>query len=323
MSKISTRSVLILGGAGFIGSNLAGEFLQEGYHVSVLDGLMKRTGGRIKNLKPILGEIEFIPKQIEKFGDLKKLLIKNELIIDCMAWTSHLQALADPDYDKRLNLSCHLHWLDECLPLDINKKRIIYLGSRGQYGCPNLKRINERTASEPNDIQGIHKLAAESYFRVYAKHHDLNAVSLRIPNCFGENQMTSESDIGLVGGLIRDLITNKTLNVFGTKRQREIVYVKDLCEIVMKVAGSDFHGFEAYNIGGKQVGILTLVKLMIDLAGKGNYRIMDVPKMIKEMDSATGRYSTNKLSKFIGKTEVTPLRISLKRTIDYFKGELT
>ncbi len=317
------KSVLILGGAGFIGSNLAAEFVQKGCKVTVIDGLLKRTGGRVENLRPILAKIEFIPKPIGDIDDLPNLLKMNELFIDCMAWTAHLQALVDPKYDLLLNVSSHLHFLTSFISANIKGKKIVYLGSRGQYGHPVTKRITEQSVMEPGDIQGIHKLAAESYFRVFARMHSLNVVSLRIPNCFGENQLLAGDDIGLIGGLIRDILKGNEVRVFGRSRKRELIYVKDLCGIISKIAATNFQGFAAYNVRGDEAAILDLTKMLIKIIGSGRYRILEVPDTIKALDPSPAFYSDAKLTKLIGKTKVTPLKETLSRTVDYFRRQLS
>lgn len=155
---------------------------------------------------PYANDIHFAQLDVRDAGTIADTIRASDVIVDCMAWTSHRKALQDPIYDLHLTeiRTCiyfkHLH----------SGQKIVYLGSRSQYGIPDVSAINEETSMVPVDIQGIHKLAAESYYRVYSRLKNLNVISsLRFPNCFGENQPNQGEDVGLVGGFIRDLLDRK------------------------------------------------------------------------------------------------------------------
>lgn len=314
-----TRSVLVLGGAGFIGSAISERFCREGYDVTVVDGLLNQSGGRRENLAGILPPIQFIESRIEDIDDLAGFVGKFSLIIDCMAWTSHHLALENPLYDLQLNAASHLH-LIKAIP-DGSDTRIIFLGSRGQYGNPAVAVINEETPMIPEDVQGVHKVAAESYYRLYAKFKKLNAVSLRLPNCFGENQPISGPDIGLVGGFIRDILLGRTLDVYG-ERKRYLVYAGDVAEIVFKLSRNPGSGFTAYNLGGQEITIRQLVETLISVIGAGTFVVKEVPEHIKAIDMGNARISEDKLRAELGGLRYTDLSQALAGTVDYFRRGL-
>ncbi len=312
--------ILILGGSGFIGSNLAKRFVDEGYEVSVIDGLLNKTGGRKENLEPIISNITFINSRIEDVDKLDKIVEQSDFIIDCMAWTAHKSAISNPKFDLRLNVESHLALID-ALKRNPNK-RIILLGTRAQYGNPPVDEINEETPMIPEDIQGIHKLTSESYFRVYSKIMGLNVVCLRLPNCFGENQITQGDDIGLIGGFIRDILDDKCIEVFDGSRKRYLLYVEDLAEIILKLSQKRFEGFSAFNVGGVEVGIEELVKTIIKILGRGSYEKKSIPFEIKSIDTGSAKFNDFKLKSFIGETHLRDFEQSLKKTIRYFQENL-
>ena len=213
--------VLILGGAGFIGSNIVKHLLKFNKDLTIIDGLLPFTGGSEKNISDYLDNISFIHANIEEVKNIGDLTAKAELIIDCMAWTSHLKAIEDPLFDLKLNAASHLFLIKHLK----ENQNIIYLGSSAQYGNPSQHEITEETEMRPEDPQGIHKLTAESYFRIYSKIKKFNVISLRIPNCFGVNQPFIGDDIGLVGGFIRDVFNEKKIEIYGHKRKKNLLYV--------------------------------------------------------------------------------------------------
>ena len=314
------QTVLILGGAGFIGSNIISYFLDDGYNVITVDGLLEKTGGRRENLNKFISGIQFIESEIEKVKNLSEIINQSSVIIDCMGWTSHHLALSSPEHDLKLNLLSHIYFIKHLL--SCKGKKVIYLGSRGQYGCPQATEITEETAAVPEDIQGIHKLAAESYFRVYSKIYGFNIISLRFPNCFGENQPTSGEDIGLVGGFIRDALNDEDIYVYGNKRKRNLAYVKDLAEVIFKLSKIEFRGFSIFNLKGEEVLIEDLVKMLIEIVGKGKCKIKPMPREIKNIDIGNSVINDSRLRELLGVIPKTDLRSTLVATVKYFKESL-
>ncbi len=325
MEKSKTNSalkkrILILGGAGFIGSNIASAFVKAGSDVVVIDGMLSNTGARKDNLKSIVSNIEFIESRIEDVPNLPEIIAQSDIIIDSMAWAFHRLALDNPDYDLDLNLKSHLYLiqhLDNC-----KNKKIIYIGSSGQYGNPNIDQIVEDTRMIPEDIQGIHKLAAESYFRVYSKLKGFNVISVRFPNCYGKNQAIVGSDIGLIGLFIRDLLKKKNTTVYGKSRRRFLVYVEDLAEVVLRLSRQEFSGFAAYNLSGHSVLVKNLVKTLIEIIGEGTYKVEELPYELKIIDVGRARFSDDKLRNILGEIPITDFKSSLEITVEYFKKEL-
>jgi UDP-glucose 4-epimerase len=312
--------VLILGGAGFIGSNLVKIFVDNNCNVTVIDGLLDKTGARIENLSNYLDKIIFIQKRVEDTQNLPDIISKQDVVIDSMAWTSHLSAIKDPLYDLELNVKSHLYVLKAIINNKLFPCKIIYLGSRGQYGNPIVEKITEITPMVPEDIQGIHKLTAENYYRIYSKLYGLNIISLRIPNCFGENQPYEGEDIGLIGSFVKDSLKDKTIEIYGKGRKRNLIYVKDLCNITFSLSDTSISGFSAYNVAGHETGIEDLVKTIIKITDKGKFVLKSIPEEIKNIDTGFAQFDDTKLRNILNGYNLTILQDALKSTIDYLKG---
>jgi len=318
------KTILILGGAGFIGSNLAKEFVDLGARVKIIDGFIDGTGADIQNIRGLSGNIELYKSRIEGFEHLPEIVKDSDLIIDSMAITSHKFGVENPVIDAQLNLVSHLHLINALK--DSKGKNIIYLGSRGQYGSIKGKVITEKTPQNPIDPQGINKAAAEHYFKLYSKKFGFNVISLRITNCFGENQKVAGDDLGLVGSFIKDAIEGRTVVIYGnTKRIKNLIYVNDLVKIITQIAASDFGKFESYNVTGIEVSLERLLDSIIKYICKGKYIVKPFPKDIKSIDVGEARFSDNKLRKKLGNVKYikySDLRESLIKTINYFKERL-
>ena len=315
---LKSESALILGGAGFIGSHIAAEFLKMGVRVKIIDGFLQHTGANVENIRPILEEVDVYDKKVEDLDNLSSLVDESDLIVDSMGLTSHLFGMEHPITDVRINLLSHLHLIRALK--NTKGKKVIYLGSRSQYGKGQGSVITEDSPQEPIDTQGISKTAAESLYRVYAKDFGFRVVSLRITNCFGENQKTQGPDIGLVGLFIRDILSGKPVEVFGdSKRKKNVIYIKDLVKIIAMTSRLEFDTFEAFNVAGTEVSLDTLLTSLIAVTGMGEYRIRDFPNKIKNIDVGETKFDGCKLNDRLGGLDSTAMDVSLGNTVTYFR----
>ena len=311
------RTALVLGGAGFIGSHIVEALVRSGTRVVVVDGCIAGTGGRRENLAGVASDVRLIAEPVEEVAELDRLVRDSEVIIDAMAWTSHLDALRFPEKDLRLNAASHLALLRH-LPGQ-SPSRVILLGSRGQYGNPPVTRITEDTPMQPEDIQGIHKVAAEGYFRVYAGLQNLNVTCLRLPNCFGERQRTEGGDIGLVGLFIRSLLDDKPIEVFGD-RSRALAYAPDVAAVVCRLARTERRGFVPLNLAGVPVRLEDLARRLIACAGRGSYEVRPVPSDVARIDIGGAPVAEDRLQALVGDIPRSELGAALETTFRFFEG---
>jgi len=311
---------LIAGGAGFLGSHIAERFVQAGHEVTVVDGLLARTGGRRENLADLLPRIQFFDMPIEQIPDLARSVAESDLLVDCMGWTCHRLALHDPLYDMRLNIGSHLALIN-AIPQGWGKKAIC-LGSRSQYGNPNVEQITEATPSTPHDIQAAHKQAAESDWQVFSSIKGFAVLSLRFGNGFGPRQPVRGEDIGLIGGFIRNLLQGGQVELFGTGRRRPVIYAGDVAGAVLSCAQASFHGFHMFNLAGEDVILEELLELLIREVGQGSWRLREFPAEVKAIDVGNAAFSGDRLEAFLGSVPRTPLEAGIKRTVEYFRETL-
>lgn len=316
--KETQKQLLVLGGAGFIGSHIAAAFLREGWRVGVIDGLVEGTGGRPENLARVRSDLEFADLQkLEEVPDLPERVRWADCIVDAMAFTGHLVGFQEPLRDLDSNLLSHLALIQalKCCP----GKRVLYLGTRSQYGNVPGEWITEDSPCLPVDPQGIHKLAAEHFFRIYGRPNQFDAVSLRLTNCFGPNQRTT-GELGLVGGFIQDALDDKPIEIFGSAaRSRNLLYGPDVARIVLEMACRPWKGFDVFNVGGVETTIEALLNGIFEAAGKGTFTVKPFPEHVKRIDVGEARFSDEKLTRFLGSRERTPLCTALGETVEYFK----
>ena len=311
------EKVIIFGGLGFIGSNLAKYYSRLGHKTTIVDGLLPGSGGNMKNINDV-HNVYVIEKRIEVVANLSDVLNEYDIIIDTMGWTSHRDALQYPMKDVELNLVSHLQLI---MALNgLKNKKVVYLGSRGQYGLVSDDMIKESDPMKPVDVQGIDKAAAESFFRIYSKIFKFDVISFRFSNCFGRNQKVFSDDIGLIAGFIRYSLAGKTIVVYGEERKRSILYIDDLIRIIYQASLQKYKGFIPININGISIKILELAQKIVNITKKGRVVVKKIPSDIEKIDVGNAPMDETQLQKLIGKIEYSDLDLSLTETINYIKS---
>jgi UDP-glucose 4-epimerase len=315
---VKNNRLLLVGGAGFIGSHIARIFLTNDWQIGIVDGLVEGTGGARQNVKDFASKLEFaLYQSIEETADLIEHVKWADCIVDAMAFTGHMVGFEKPLMDAGSNLLSHLR-LIEALKSCPGKK-IIYLGTRSQYGSVPADVITEESICLPVDPQGINKLAAEHFFRIYAKPYQFSAASLRITNCFGPNQRVN-GERGLVGGFIHDVLNDKPIEIFGSaERRKNLLFGEDAARVVLEMAQKSWAGFNVFNVGGTEVSIQDLLKTIFQAAGKGNFSVKEFPEHVKRIDVGEATFSDEKLKRFLNGKKQTPLATAIGLTVEYFK----
>jgi UDP-glucose 4-epimerase len=317
------KRVIIFGGAGFIGSTLADKLVRLGADVTIVDGLIAGTGGQRHHIEALLPAITFYAQRIEHLPELHDLLAAADLIVDAMGYTRHLEALENPQFDIEVNLLSHIHLIRACA--DLPGRTIIYLGSRGQYGlAQGAGSLIESACQEPIDPQGISKVAAESFLRIYTRKCRCNAVSLRATNCFGERQLYSGEDIGLVGAIVRRLLAGGRFDIFGNpSRPVNLLYVHDLVDVILRIGAADVSGFQAYNVAGQMIFVGDLLARLVKIVGSGDFHVTATPEDLLGLVAASSAvFSEQKLVGTYGPSACTDLDEALESTVAYFRQQL-
>ncbi len=312
--RVGAPQALVLGGAGFLGSHIARRFVRAGWRVVVIDGILERTGADRTRVADLEGHLEFVARRVEEVPGLDRLLASSSVVVDSMAWTRHREGMADPVYDLQLNLAAHVSVV--AAMASGGPARLVYLGSRGQYGQVHGGSITETTPQVPVDVQGIHKVAAESHFRVCAARRGLDLISLRLPNCFGPGQPLDGPDVGLLAGFLRDLLDRRTVEVYGEQRMRHLAYALDVAEIVWRLSSASVRGFTPLNYAGHRVAVGGLAHMLAETVGGGRVAYAAMPDDLARTDMGDALIVDAALRDRVGALPCTPLDDALAATVD-------
>jgi len=311
-------NILITGGLGFIGSTLAIAEVKRGSKVTVVDALLPDYGGNRFNIKQIAKEIDI------KIGDVRNTklmekLVKGQDIIYSLAGTlSHVDSMTDPFTDLEINCVSQLTLLEACRKYNPETK-ILFAGTRNQYGRAKYLPVDENHPMEPVDVNGINNIAAEWYYRLYHNVHGLCTCSLRLTNVYGPRHQMKHSRQGVLNWFIRQLIDGETVELFGNGSQiRDVNFVSDVVSAFISAADSSKSDGEVFNLGGDAVSLETFIKSAIKVYGEGNYKTVLFPPERKSIEIGDYIADRTKIKNELGWEPKIDLKLGLKKTFDYY-----
>jgi len=311
-------NILITGGLGFIGSTLAIAEVKRGNKVTVVDALLPDYGGNKFNIKQIEKEIEIETGDVRNTKLMEKLVKKKDIVYSLAGTLSHVDSMTDPFTDLEINCVSQLTLLEACRKYNPESK-ILFAGTRNQYGRAKYLPVDENHPMEPVDVNGINNIAAEWYYRLYHNAHGLRTCSLRLTNVYGPRHQMKHPRQGVLNWFIRQLIDGKTVELFGDGSQiRDINFVSDVVSAFMSAADSSKSIGEVFNLGGDAVSLESFVKSAIKVFGKGDFRTIPFPAERKSIEVGDYIADRSKIKAKLGWEPKVSLESGLKKTFDYY-----
>lgn len=321
------KKVLITGGLGFIGSNLAIKLVETGADVSIVDSMIPSYGGNLFNIKPIEDKVKVNFSDIRDSHSMNRLVREKDIIFNLAGTLSHIDSMTDPMTDLEINCRAQLSLLESVRKYNPNA-RIIFAGTRNQYGKAKYLPVDEDHPQTPTDINGINNIAAEKYHLMYTKVYGIKTVSLRMTNTYGPRHQMRHSRQGVLNWFIRQILDGEEVVLFGGgKQRRDVNYVDDVIEALLLVAQSKTGWGEAYNLGGIAISLSDFVKKTINIAGKLQNEVRPRMECVSKPFTAerkrieVGDYIADwtKMKKTYGWKPKVTLDEGIRKTIDYYR----
>jgi UDP-glucose 4-epimerase len=315
------RPVMITGGLGFIGSNLAHRLVALGADVLLVDSLIPDYGGNLFNIAGIEHRVRVNVADVRQASTMNYLVQGRSLIFNLAGQVSHIDSIRDPHTDLEINCQSQLTLLEACRRHNPAAK-VVYASTRQIYGRPDFLPVTEQHLVRPTDVNGVNKAAGEYYHLVYNNVFGVRACALRLTNVYGPRQLIKHNRQGFIAWFIRLAVEGKEIHVFGDGSQiRDFVYVDDAVEAFLLAGMCDPCNGEAFNVGGLEpIAHRDLVKLLVELAGAGGYRFVEWPAEKKVIDIGSFYADSSRFMQIAGWRPAIGLREGLARTIDYYRA---
>ncbi len=316
------RRVLITGGLGFIGSNLAHRLVALGADVILVDSLIPEYGGNQFNIDGIADRVRVNISDIRDAHSLRHLVHDRELIFNLAGQTSHLDSMHDPFTDLEINCTAQLRLLEVCRHHRPDVK-IVFASTRQIYGKPDYLPVDEKHLVRPTDVNGINKMAGEWYHILYNNVYGLRATALRLTNTFGPRMRVRDARQTFLGIWVKAVLEGRALEVWGGDQLRDFTYVDDCVAALMLAGESSATDGHIYNLGGDgTVSLRDLAQLVLDANGGGHFELKTFPAERKRIDIGDYYADDSAFRAATGWAPAVPLAEGLKRTIAFYRQNL-
>jgi UDP-glucose 4-epimerase len=317
------RRVLITGGLGFIGSNLARQLVALGAEVLLVDSLIPEYGGNLFNIDGLEDRLRVNVADVRQQSTMNYLVRGHDVIFNLAGQVSHIDSMQDPYTDLEINCRSQLSILEACRRYNAAVK-VVFAGTRQVYGKPVSLPVSESHLVRPIDVNGINKAAGEYYHLVYNNVFGVRACSLRLTNVYGPRQLIKHNRQGFIGWFIRLAIEDREIQIYGDGEQlRDFVYVADAADAFLRAGASDAANGQVFNVGGLEpIRHRDLVQLLLALAGSGRYRFVDWPPEKKAIDIGDFYADSSLIARTLGWRPETTLRQGLARTLEFYRQHL-
>jgi UDP-glucose 4-epimerase len=323
IKTISQKNVLITGGLGFIGSNLAHKLVSLGANVTIYDALLPQYGGNLANIKEIKEKIRDVRADTRNFDQLKEHVRDQDIIFNCAGQVSHIDSMTDPYTDIAINCVGTINLLEAARKFNDDVK-IVYTGTRSQVGKIEYSPADEKHPEFPMDIYSANKSVAEKYHLIYNRSYGIPTTSLRISNAYGPRAQIKQKGYGIINYLIRMALQNEVITVYepGTQK-RDFIHVDDVVDSMILAAQSDLANGEVFFVGsGKETTFVNVVKLIIEIAGSGTWKFVPWPPERRSIEVGDIALDLGRIQRLLKWSPIVNLEEGLKRTIEYYRERM-
>ena len=317
------RPVMVTGGLGFIGSNLAHRLVALGARVLIVDSLIPDYGGNLFNISGIEDRLRVNIADVRQQSTMNYLVRGHDVIFNLAGQVSHIDSMQDPYTDLEINCRSQLSILEACRRYNPAVK-VVFAGTRQVYGRPDTLPVTETHLVRPTDVNGINKAAGEYYHLVYNNVFGVRACSLRLTNVYGPRQLLKHNRQGFIGWFIRQAIEDGEIQIYGDGEQlRDFVFVDDAADAFLRAGATDASNGQVFNVGGLEpIRHRALVELLISVARSGRYRFIEWPPDKKAIDIGDFHADSSLIGRTLDWKPVTPLRDGLTRTLEFYRAHL-
>ena len=321
--EITNKKILITGGLGFIGSNLARRLVECGNSVTVVDSLIPEYGGNLRNLDNLRDKVVVNLSDVRDPFSINELIKGQDYLFNLAGQTSHLDSMNDPFTDLDINAKAQLSILEACRKNN-RDIRIVFASTRQVYGKPQYLPVDEKHPLNPVDVNGINKIAGEQYHLLYNQVHEIRSSVLRLTNTYGPRMRIKDARQTFLGIWIRNLIEKKPIQVFGDgKQRRDYNYVEDVVDAIILAAISESTAGKVFNLGAPDpLSLEETARVMCNQIEDAHYEMIAFPEDRKAIDVGDFICDYSAFSKSFNWNQKVSFNMGIAKSINFFRKQL-
>lgn len=315
MQYWETSHVLITGGLGFVGSNLARRMLDEGADVALLDTVREE---KLRSIQDISDAVEVYDVDVREAAAVKQLVSDADVVYHLAAKSSRPAANREPRKNLEINCGGPLNVLEAAAACE-DTPRVVYVSSLATLGNVSGP-IDENTEPKPVDIYGIHKRAVEDYCRLYYRLKDVPTTVVRPANLYGPRAPLHETGYGIINQFVGAALRDESLTVFEPSDLRDFLYISDLVDVLTRVGEDDRAIGELYVLGtGESRTMKQAAELVIDIADGGSMELVPWTETWEGVRRGDVITDPSKIADHLGWSTTVGLEDGLRRTVDFYR----
>ena len=321
-TELKGKRVLITGGLGFIGSNLAARLVELGAEVILVDSLVPEYGGNLFNVAGLDGKVRVNFSDVRDEYSLHFLLQGQDYLFNLAGQTSHMDSMQNPYTDLEINCRAQLSILEACRKYNPGIK-VVFASTRQIYGKPDYLPVDEMHLLRPVDVNGINKMAGEWYHILYNNVYGIRACALRLTNTYGPRMRVKDARQTFLGIWLRLLVQGKPFEVWGGEQLRDFTYVDDAVDAFLFAATSEAANGRIFNLGGEPVvSLKELARILVEANGGGEFVLRKFPADRKAIDVGDYYADFGSIRAAVGWEPKVLLHEGLRRSLEFYREHL-
>jgi UDP-glucose 4-epimerase len=314
--------VLVAGGLGFLGSNLARRLVDLGSEVLVVDAMRPNSGANRANLADVEDRLKIRIVDLRNCQEITDLLPGHHAIFNLAGQVSHIDSMTDPVSDLEANVRAPIVLLEACRR-SVPDARIVFASTRQIYGRPSRFPVDESHPLQPVDVNGVNKIAAEFYHTLYHQVYGLQTISLRLTNTFGPRMRVKDARQTFLGIWFRRVVENIPFEVWGGQQKRDLTYVDDAVDAFLAAGALQNPTERTFNLGGSPpISLTELAESLVSIAGQGRFEIKQFPPELLRIDIGDYFADDRLFRRLTGWEPRVTLHEGLARTVAFYKDRL-
>jgi UDP-glucose 4-epimerase len=318
---LAGRRVLVTGGLGFIGSNLALALVDAGADVAVVDARHPRHGANSHNLAGPVGERVTVIEADLAAPEARAAAADAEVVFNLAGQVSHLDSMENPIFDLDVNTRSHVALL-EGLRYDNPDAVVVFTSTRQLFGKPRYLPVDEDHPVAPVDVNGITKHATEQFHLLYGETYGLRSTVVRLTNVYGPRQRLRDGFQGFLPIFVRHALLGEQIAVFGDGEQRrDCLYVDDVVECLMRAAVTPRAAGEIFNVGNDEhLSLREIADAVVIAAGSGSVTSIAWPDDRDAIDIGSYFGDSSKAKRMLDWSPATRFVEGIARTIEFYRN---
>ena len=314
MDSYAGRRALVIGGLGYLGSNLTSTLLAASAEVTIVTPARNRHASAVSGYEA--RDARVVEADVRDLAAMREVVRGQGVVFNVSGRSGALRSVQEPLIDLDVNCAGSLALL-EALRLENPGAKLVFAGTRLVYGAARALPVSEDHALTPLCPHGVHKAAVEQYLAVYGRLYGLRATVLRMTNPYGPGQPRDRSAYGVINYLIHRALAGQSLPIYGDGGQlRDYVFIDDTVD-AMLLAGLDARSDgRVYNVGsGVGTSMLDAARLIIETVGAGRVELQAWPPVVRQIDTGDFVADVRRIGDELGWRPAVALPDGLRRTV--------